>query len=104
VLAELLLCREEEEEGGRPSNKAELFLWWSSGCYAGRWIQKKVKLPLPSKSEEHSSRLTYNFRADTVLAIGSRGLCWIQVIVHLLLTYYCSFWTGKLFSEAVILQ
>ncbi|GJN15537.1 hypothetical protein PR202_gb02458 [Eleusine coracana subsp. coracana] len=39
-------------------NKAELFLWWSSGLYAGRWIQKKVKLPLPSESKEHSSRRT----------------------------------------------
>jgi hypothetical protein len=82
VLAELLPCR----DGRRNITKqGQLFLWWSSGCYAGQWISRKVNLPLRSMSSELPSvpgitHLAYNFHADTLRPIESRGLCWFDLL------------------------
>ncbi|XP_062192744.1 uncharacterized protein LOC133896205 [Phragmites australis] len=76
VLADLLL----RQEHGCATNKADLFLWWSSGDCAGRWMQKQVELPLPSEPEKHTSKRTYNFTADAVFAGGWSRLCWVDLL------------------------
>ncbi|KAK3153073.1 hypothetical protein QOZ80_2BG0167280 [Eleusine coracana subsp. coracana] len=85
VLVELLLC--QETGLGLTSNKADLFLWRSSG--AGRWIQKNVTVPLPPSKpdddeEDSSSGRTYDFCADAVLAAGQRRLCWVDLLQGIL--------------------
>ncbi|TVU04707.1 hypothetical protein EJB05_47838 [Eragrostis curvula] len=83
VLAELLL----REEGGLASNIADLFLWWSTGSAScsEQWVHHQVQLPLPSETEEHTSRPTFTFRSDVVLAVGRYGLCWVDLLQGVLI-------------------
>ncbi|GJN19917.1 hypothetical protein PR202_gb07233 [Eleusine coracana subsp. coracana] len=84
VLAELIL----HQEGGRASNKADLFLWASPGTRgfsSKQWMQRTVQLPLPSEIEEHTSRPAFSFRSDAVLAVGQYALCWIDLLQGILI-------------------
>ncbi|KAL6661124.1 hypothetical protein ACP70R_000508 [Stipagrostis hirtigluma subsp. patula] len=83
VLAELLLRKDRRSQ--LATNKATLFTWWSSG--AGRWIQKDVLLPLPAdppSDEDTMAMPTYSFRADTVFAVGSTSLWWVDLLTGIL--------------------
>ncbi|TVU04583.1 hypothetical protein EJB05_47701, partial [Eragrostis curvula] len=55
VLSELLLHRHS-------ISKATIFIWWSSGPDAGRWINKEVHLPFPLLSDPE-----YTFCSDATL-------------------------------------
>jgi len=58
VLVELYLRRRKDDDLGGFSNKATLFMWWStgSGPLAYQWIQKEVVLPLPAQQQRHGRR------------------------------------------------
>ncbi|CAL5036650.1 unnamed protein product [Urochloa decumbens] len=85
VLVELL---PHQDSRGLISNMATLFMWHSSGPFAGRWVQKEVVLPLPSEPEEHTSQPSYNFCADTVFAVGNICLCWVDLLQGILVCDY----------------
>lgn len=92
VLVELYLRRRKDDDLGF-SNKATMFVWWStgSGPLADQWIQKEVvlPLPLPAHQDRPAAAFASSFRANMVLAVGTTALCWVDL------------WTGILVCNGI---
>ncbi|KAL6646374.1 hypothetical protein ACP70R_017982 [Stipagrostis hirtigluma subsp. patula] len=88
VLADIFVRNDDyldlpnDDDHRRGENKATLCTWRSSGGPdAGRrWTEKEVDLPFPSRLDEYG----YAFCANTVFAVGSKCLCWVDLLKGIL--------------------
>lgn len=86
VLAQL--CIRKDSESQLPTNKGTLLTWRGSllsGPPSGEWVEKEAVFPLPV-DERTANGLPYcSFYSDTVFAVGSTGICWVDLVTGLLI-------------------